>query len=288
MTGFGSGRASAGAEEVTVELRAVNGKFGEVKPRFPRELLSLEGEAIRQVKERVSRGTVELTVRRGGTGAAQLEPRVDEALAALYAARFRALQQRLGLAGEVSIADVAGAEGVVTVTERAPDVEAAGRALTLAIDQAVRELVAMREREGAALHEDLRKRLAVVDELVDRLAAQAPASVEHYRVRLSERIRDLLGDTTVDAQRVAHEVALFADRSDVTEELTRLRSHLVQFRRLIDADEPAGRRLDFLVQEMNREVNTAGSKSQWSDSAALVVELKSELERIREQVQNVE
>jgi uncharacterized protein (TIGR00255 family) len=286
MTGFGSGRASAGSEEVTVELRSVNGKFGEVKPRLPRELLALEADAVRMVKERITRGNVELTVRRGDAGA--LEPRVDEELAGLYAARFRALQQRLGLPGELRVSDLIAAEGVVTMAERPPDVEAAGRALASAIAQALEQLVSMREREGAALGEDLRSRVATVEAVVDRLAAEAPAAVEHYRTRLAERIREILGEGAVDPQRLAHEVALFAERSDVAEELTRLRSHLVQFRRLLEAEEPAGRRMDFLVQEMNREVNTVGAKSQWAGSAALVVELKSELERIREQVQNVE
>ncbi len=289
MTGFGSGRASAGHEDLAVELRSVNGKFCEVKSRLPRELLALESAAVRRVKDRLARGGVDLTVRRGGGGGGgDLAPRIDEALAARYVESFRSLRDRLGLAGDVTIADVIGAEGVLSLEERTPDLEAAGEALAKALDDALDRLVAMREQEGRALREDLAARLQTIAGLVARVAAEAPLAVRQQHERIQQRVAELTGGLQIDPQRLAQEVALLAERSDIAEELTRLDSHLAQFHLLLDATEPVGRRMDFLVQELNREVNTIASKSQWASLAALAVDLKAEIERIREQVQNVE
>jgi len=288
MTGFGSGRAIVGTEEVAVEFRSVNGKFCDVKPRLPRELQALEAAAVRQVKERIARGAVDLFVHRSAADGGDLIPKVDEALADRYVEAFRALRDRLGLAGEVTLADVIGAEGVLSVEHRSPDLEAAEQALRAALDEALDRLVAMREREGRALRDDLAARLETIRGHVARVAEEAPAAVRQHQERIAQRVEELTGGIPLDPQRLAQEVALLAERSDVAEEITRMESHTAQFARLLEADEPAGRRMDFLVQEMLREVNTIGSKSQWAPIAALVVELKAEIERIREQVQNVE
>lgn len=287
MTGFGSGRASVGPEDLAVEIRSVNGKFCEVKARLPRELAALESGAVRAVKERIARGGVDLSVRRG-SGRAELAPRIDEALAARYVESFRALRDRFGLAGDVAIADLVGAEGVVVLEERAPDLDAAEQALQAALAEALDRLIAMREEEGRALRADLAGRLAKVRALVARVAEEAPAAVRSHQERIAQRVEELTGGVPLDPDRLAQEVALLAERSDVAEELTRLDSHLAQFEGMLDADEPVGRRMDFLVQELNREVNTIASKSQWAPIASLAVELKAEIERIREQVQNVE
>jgi uncharacterized protein (TIGR00255 family) len=287
MTGFGAGRAAHGGEEIDVEARSVNHKFCEVKVRLPRELGALELEISRSVKERLARGGVEVTVRRAPGGGA-LAPRVDLALAGEYARAFREIRDGLGLAGEVSLQDVLGAEGVVTLEERAVDVEAARGAIAAALAGALDALGAMRAREGEALARDLDGRLTQIDALVERVEALAPQSIEHYRTRLHERVADVARGFTADPARLAQEVALFADRMDVTEEITRLRSHVSQTRALVASDEPAGRKMEFLVQEMHREANTIGSKSQSADIANVVVALKAEIERMREQVQNVE
>jgi uncharacterized protein (TIGR00255 family) len=287
MTGFGSGRGESGGEDVTVEVRAVNHKFCEVKVRLPRELAALETELARLVKERLARGGVEVAVRRG-TGRGALAPRVDAALATEYALAFREAGQRLGLPGEVTLGQVLAAEGVVTLEERAADLEAARAAATQALGRALDSLAAMRQHEGEALARDLEARLRTLEDWLARVAAAAPQSVEQQRARLQERVDELARGHVVDAARLATEVALFADRVDVAEELTRLRSHLSQMRALVAGREPAGRKMEFLVQEMHREVNTVGSKSQSAEIAAGVVEMKAEIERIREQVQNVE
>ena len=287
MTGFGSGRGESAGEELAVEIRAVNHKFCDVKVRLPRELAALEVDLVRQVKERLTRGGIEVSVRRE-TARGAVSPRVDAALAAEYALAFREAGQRLGLPGEVTLAQVLAADGVVTLEERAADLEAARAAAAQALGRALDSLTAMRQREGEALGRDLEGRLRTLESWLARVAAAAPLSIEQQRGRLEERVQELARGHVVDAARLATEVALFADRVDVAEELTRLRSHLAQMRALVGGREPAGRKMEFLVQEMHREVNTVGAKSQSVEISAGVVEMKAEIERMREQVQNVE
>ncbi|MBS1109410.1 MAG: hypothetical protein H6Q88_1402 [Anaeromyxobacteraceae bacterium] len=287
MTGFGAGKGGAAGEVVEAEVRSVNHKFCEVKARLSREMASLETELVRQVKDRLARGGIEFSLRRTSARGA-LSPRVDTELAAEYARAFEEVRARLGLTGQVSLSEVLAADGVVTLEERAVDLESARAAGSAALALALDALVAMREREGAALARDLEMRLAVVEGIAARLAELSPRSVEDYRARLHERVAELSRGLAPDPARLATEVALFADRTDVTEELTRLASHVGQMRGLLASGEPAGRKMDFLVQEMHREANTVGSKSQSAEAAAAVVSLKAEIERMREQVQNVE
>ena len=287
MTGFGAGKGGAASEVVEAEIRSVNHKFCEVKARLSREMASLETELVRQVKDRLARGGIEFSLRRTSARGA-LSPRVDTELAAEYARAFEEVRARLGLTGQVSLSEVLAADGVVTLEERAVDLESARAAGSAALALALDALVAMREREGTALARDLEMRLAVVEGIAARLAELSPRSVEDYRARLHERVAELSRGLAPDPARLATEVALFADRTDVTEELTRLASHVGQMRGLLASGEPAGRKMDFLVQEMHREANTVGSKSQSAEAAAAVVSLKAEIERMREQVQNVE
>lgn len=287
MTGFGAGRGQGGGEEIDVEVRSVNHKFCEVKARLPRELAALESEMVRMVKDRLARGGIEVTVRRSAARGA-LSPRVDHLLASEYARAFADLRERLRLPGEVTLADVLSAEGVVGLEERAADLETIRAAAGQALSQALGALASMREREGGALARDIEGRLQTVEALVVRVEALAPQSIEYYRARLDERIQELTRGLAPDPVRLATEVALFADRMDVTEEMTRLSSHVAQMRSLMAGGEPSGRKMDFLVQEMHREANTIGSKSQSAEIAAAVVSLKAEIERMREQVQNVE
>jgi len=290
MTGFGTGRGKAGEEEVAVEVRSVNGKFCEVKVRLPRELAALEAELVKQVKARLNRGTIELSVKRlGGGDGSTVVPRVDLALAQAYATLHEQLARELALpASKPSVSELLAAEGVLTLEERPADLLQAQAAMNAALDGALGELEAMREREGKALAEDLLARASHLREHAAQIHAELPKIVAAYRERLTARIQELLGAQPVDPARIAQEVALYADKSDVAEELTRMGSHLDQFEKLVLEDGPAGRRMEFLVQELGREVNTTGSKSQSADIAGTVVALKAELERIREQVLNVE
>jgi uncharacterized protein (TIGR00255 family) len=289
MTGFGAGRAKQGEEEISVEIRSVNGKFCEVKARLPRELMAFEVALVNQVKTRLARGGVDVYVRRlGGAGRSTLAPRADIALAKEYAQIYTQLGRDLGAPGGIPLAQILQAEGVITLEERPANPEDASQALTAAATLALDELVKMREQEGKALAEDLLARASLLRENAHHIAEKAPDMVAHYRDRLAIRVKELSQGIAVDPARLAQEVALFADRCDIAEELTRLSSHLDQFERLVLGDEPAGRRMEFLVQEMGREVNTTGSKSQSADIATTVVGLKAELERIKEQVANVE
>jgi uncharacterized protein (TIGR00255 family) len=288
MTGFGAGRGEAGDEAISVELRSVNGKFCEVKPRVPRELAALEPELVKTIKGRISRGVVDAFVRREAGGGRGSVPRADLVLAGAYAKAFRDLKESLGLAGEPSVEDLAAMEGVISIGDSAPDAEAAASALQQALSGAIDALDQMRRREGEALARDLAARLDAIEKGAREVSRLAPLQVDAVRERLSARIAELTRGVSLDPARLVQEVAVFADRTDVTEELTRLASHLAQARELIASQAPAGRKLEFLVQELNREINTIGSKSQHAGIAATVVELKAELERIREQVQNVE
>jgi uncharacterized protein (TIGR00255 family) len=287
MTGFGAGKGSAGDEEIAVEIRSVNHKYCEVKARLPRELGALEVEVARVVKERLARGGVEITARRGGNHGS-VTPRGDAHLAEAYARAFAEIQARLSLPGGATLADVLAADGVIRLEERELNADMAREALLRALDRAMEALLSMREKEGEALARDLSTRLTQVEEIVARVRTLVPRSVEHHRARLDERITELTRGIPLDPSRLAQEVALFADRTDVTEEITRLGSHVAQVRSLLAVREPAGRKLDFIVQEMHREANTIGSKSQSAEVVAEVVSLKAEIERMREQVQNVE
>jgi uncharacterized protein (TIGR00255 family) len=287
MTGFGSGRGAAAGEEVVVEVRSVNHKFCEVKIRLPRELSALETDIGRVVKDKLARGGVEVTVRRAGPGGS-MAPRVDAALAEAYARAYAEVAARLGLHGQVSLSDIIAAEGVIRLDDRDADLDAARGATERALGQALDALLSMRVREGEALRRDLEARLTTVEALVVRVEILAPLAVEHHRARLSDRVQELTRGVQLEPARLAQEIALLAERTDVAEEVTRLRSHVAQARQLLGSGEPAGRKLDFLVQEMHREGNTIGSKSQHAEISGVVVSLKAEIERMREQVQNVE
>lgn len=288
MTGFGSGTATSGSESLTVELRSVNHKFCEVKARTPRELAAQETVIQKVVKDRLARGSIDVSVRRSQRTATGVVPTIDLALAQEFRRAFDTVGNALGLADDIRLHDVIMQPGVIRLEEPQMNVEEASKALELALAGAIEALIVMRSTEGAALKADLKARLDLVAKTVGELKTLAPTVVEEYRVRLKERVAELARDIAVDPQRLAQEVAIFAERTDVAEEMTRLDSHVQQFNALLDSPEPSGRKMDFLVQEMHREVNTTGSKSQSVGISSRVVLLKAELERIREQVQNVE
>jgi len=288
MTGFGTGRSRAGDEELSVEVRAVNHKHLEVKVRLPRELAALEAAVVKAVRSRCARGAVDVAVRRSASTVTGAVPTVDAAMARAWREALRTVARAAELADTPTASQIASQPGVVRMEEPVTDLALAEGSLERALTEALDALVAARVREGRALEADLSARLERVATLAAEVAALAPRTVETYRARLQERVADLLKGAPVDEARLVQEVALFAERTDVAEEATRLQAHLAAFRSFLASSEPAGRKMDFLVQEMHREVNTTGSKSQSTDISTRIVELKAELERIREQVQNVE
>lgn len=288
MTGYGRAEVRGERSAVTVEARSLNHRYLEVSLRLPRTLAAREPDVRRLVQGRFARGRFDLTValRRltGGSGSV----RVDLALAREYLARARELARACQLDGELPLAHLLQCPGVLVVEEPEGEEGEGGPLLKEAVDQALTELGRMREAEGAALAADLETRLGALETWIAEAAALAPLVAAHQRERLLARVRDLLGAVLVDETRVAQEAALWAAKADVAEELARLGSHLAQARGLVARGGPVGRALDFLVQEMQREVNTIAAKADDGEITRRCLSARAELERLREQIQNVE
>jgi uncharacterized protein (TIGR00255 family) len=288
MTGYGKAELSTGTGRVVVEIRSVNHRYGEMTIKMPRTWLALENEVKKCVSARIKRGKVDVFIQRETGGGGANLPQVNLPLARAYLAALLKLKEDLGLDEPVTLAQVIAQKDVLASGEAEVEAEELQEELMSVVSAAVDSLEAMRAREGEALLSDIRQRRELLASLIERIAARAPQVPAEYAVRLQERIAQLLRETAVDEGRLAQEVALMADRSDVTEELVRFRSHLGQLDAALRLGEPVGRKLDFLLQELNREANTIGSKANDAEVAAAVVALKAELEKIREQVQNIE
>lgn len=289
MTGYGRAEAQTASGRFTVEMRSVNHRFGEVLVRLPRDLAPLEDRVRAVVQARVLRGRVEVTVMREDRATRTKTVRADVDLATAYAQALRELASVLRIREGMTLAQVAALPDVIRVEETREDLDTLWPPLASALEEATADLVEMRESEGRRLAEDLETRLLHVEELAQGVEARSRGAVGEFVTRLRERIAALLGEVPVDENRLAAEVAIFAERSDVSEEVTRLRSHVAQFRQdLRDAEGAVGRRLEFVLQEMGREVNTTGAKANDLDITRAVIAMKGELESMREQIQNVE
>ena len=288
MTGFGRGSAVTDAWRATVEIGAVNRKQAEVVVQAPRELAELESRVRKAALAVVSRGRVQISINLERAEGAAAAIRVDAALARAFHQAFAEIGRAVGEAVSPTAADYLRQQGIVSAGESAVDAEEAWKAIEPALADALAALAAMRETEGGHLKEDFLARLETLAGFARRIAAEAPARPVRQRELLMKRLRDAGLDLDPADERVVRELALFADRCDVSEELTRLDSHFAKFREYLDASEPPGRALDFLCQEMFREFNTIGSKANDAGIAQTIVEAKTELEKIREQVQNVE
>ena len=288
MTGYGRGEAARGGAKFTVEISTVNRKQAELSLYLPRELDALESRARDEINAKVSRGRIAARVQWTAKSGDRAQVEIDRNLAKEYAKEYRKLGTDLKLGGEVSLDTILRAPGVLQTSEEELDVESLWTPLRTAVRAALKELLAMRAREGANLKKDLQKRIDALQKSVKAVKRQAPKTVRRHREALLDRLNQSGLDLKLDDERVLKEVALFADRIDITEELTRLESHFGQFADYAKSKGPVGRTLDFLSQEMNREVNTIGSKANDPVISRLVVAMKSELEKFREQVQNVE
>ena len=288
MTGYGRGEAARGGAKFTVEISTVNRKQAELSLYLPRELDALESRARDEINAKVSRGRIAARVQWTAKSGDRAQVEIDRNLAKEYAKEYRKLATDLKLGGEVSLDTVLRAPGVLQTSEEELDVESLWTPLRTALRAALKQLLAMRAREGANLKKDLYKRIDALQKSVKAVKRQAPKTVRRHREALQDRLNQSGLDLKLDDERVLKEVALFADRIDIAEELTRLESHFGQFADYAKSKGPVGRTLDFLSQEMNREVNTIGSKANDPLISRLVVAMKSELEKFREQVQNVE
>ena len=290
MTGYGRGECAQDGFKVTVELSSVNRKQTEISVYLPRELEALESRIRDEINRRVARGRLTVKVSmHAADGSSTGRVRLNVPLAKAYARELNRLAKELKLTGAVTIETLLRAPGVLQTDEELTDAETFWPAVEKSLNKGLDALVKMREREGTHLTRDLQKRIAIVEKSVERVHKQAPEVVKRFQEQLRERIRNAgLEMPGVDDERLLKEVVYFADRSDISEEVTRLQSHFQQFEDCLKSREPVGRTLDFLAQEMNREVNTIGSKANDALISREVVTLKAELEKFREQVQNVE
>ena len=288
MTGYGKGESAYGGGRIIVELRSVNHRYGEISVKLPRALMPFENEIKKRVAERLSRGKIDVFIQMEGAGSLGV-PTANLPLARSYFRAFTGIREALGLSDEVSLELVASQRDVIAVAAEAEAaLEEIPQELLAALDEGISRVDEMRTFEGESLLADFQRRREFLSEQIGRVAQRAPSVVAEYAARLKERIQLLTSDSGLPEERIALEVALLADKCDITEELVRLESHLRQFDETLQRGEPVGRKLDFLLQEINREVNTVGSKANDAEIAACVVELKGELEKIREQVQNIE
>ena len=289
MTGYGRAQMPVDGMNITVEIKSVNHRYLDLSFRMPRHISFAEDTLRTALNDSLSRGHVDVYVNYRNTRSDAKEVRIDTALLGAYLKSVKAAAAELREENDMTLSNALRLPDVTDIVEADEDDEAVKALTKEAVDKAIAELITARRGEGERLANDLTERLATVDELRGKIETRAPMVVEEYRIKLNERIEAMLGGTgEVDAQRLATEVALFADKASIDEELVRLKSHTAQARELLSQSEAAGRRLDFVVQEMNREFNTIGSKANDAEIAKLVILGKAELEKIREQVQNIE
>ena len=289
MTGFGRAECQDGDYSYKAEVRSVNNRFIEINTRLPKAFLDLELPLKKLVKSHCARGSINVTITlanaNGNPGDWEIKPNLP--LASQYVEALKEIQTSLGLEGKVNIDSIIGLREIIKVEPVTIDPAKESLLLNIA-ESALASLQKMREEEGKYLQNDLSERIDTIEKHAEQIKTRQPEIIQEYKARLKEKIKLLNDGIEIDESRLAQETAILADRCDITEEITRFVSHLKQFRKLFESTEPMGRKLEFITQEINREVNTMGSKSSDSQVANLVIEIKSALEKIREQLQNIE
>ena len=288
MTGYGRAQQVLHGREITVEIKSVNSRYFEYNSRIPRAYSWVDDRLKKQLSAAIARGKTELSLTVNEVEGAGAEIRINEPLAQEYLNALRTLAQTLSVKDDVTVNTLVRFSDIFTVEKAQMDEEEVLCDITSVAQQAIDAFRAMRQTEGEKLEEDVLSRLCRIEEMVNEVERLAEGRVENYTQRLYEKLRVLLEDRTVDDARVLTEAAIFADKTAVDEETVRLHSHIRQYREILSAGGPVGRKLDFLTQELNRETNTIGSKTQDLAVTRLVVEIKSEIEKIREQIQNIE
>lgn len=288
MTGYGRCEIEANDRKVTVEMNAINHRYCDLNIRMPRTLAALEEQVRNYMKQNVARGKFDISIFCYSQAQEDLEILVNETMANSYLESLKQLGERFGLDNDVKLSHLMAMNELITIQKKTGDVETVSQALGQALEGALAELMQMRLKEGEALKEDLLFKAEKLEALVEEVNERSPEVVKDYKFKLEARLEALLSETPIDENRMAAELALFADKCAIDEELTRLRSHILQLQDILQAGGVIGRKLDFLMQEMNREVNTIGSKANDYEITKYVVELKTEIEKIREQVQNIE
>ncbi len=288
MTGYGSAKGSCAGMNIGIEIRSVNNRYLDCSVRLPRNFLFAEDAIKSRVQAFISRGKVDVFVSVENDGTDEVTVRVNEPLARSYAEAVHAVSDKLGLSESISAYDICRLPDVLSVEKQDLDTDALTAAFTEIADAALREHDRMRTREGQKLSDDITGRLETVEAYVGDIEKRSPETVAQYREKLYRKMCEVLESTAVDEQRILLEAGIFADKVAVDEETVRLRSHVSQMRGMLKTGSPIGRKMDFLTQEFNRESNTIGSKCSDPEITKVVIELKSEIEKIREQVQNIE
>ena len=288
MTGYGRAEALVDGRNILVEIRSVNHRYFEFSCRVPRAYGFLESRLKTYLQGKLSRGKVDVNVNIQTVQGKDANVLVNQELAQSYVQALRQLKEPLGLEDDLSLSVIARFSDLFTVSKQPEDEDAVWAQVQQVADEAAARFVQMREAEGESMRRDVESRLDVILHAVGQIEEQSPKTVEEYRAKLYHKISEVLGNTQIDEQRILTEAAIYAEKIAVAEETVRLRSHVGQFRSILEQGGPVGRKLDFLIQEFNREANTIGSKAQDLAVARLVVEIKSEIEKIREQIQNIE
>jgi uncharacterized protein (TIGR00255 family) len=288
MTGFGRGENSQDGKEFTVEIKTVNHRYSDIFVKMPRQIGFLEDKVRELVAKAVSRGKIDVYITYNNYSDDARVVTLDEGLAKTYISATESLRDKFSLKDDITVSLISRYPDVLKVEQAKEDEELLWSTLKEAVLKALDALVKMREIEGEGLKNVLLDRADYIDSIVAEIAKRAPEIPKEYQLKLTARIKELLDQQTIDENRLATEVAVFADRCSIDEELVRLTSHIGQLREALSVDQPVGRKLDFLVQEMNREINTIGSKANDLSITKNVVEVKSEIEKIREQIQNIE
>ena len=288
MTGYGSAKGTVEDLEIRVELKSVNNRYLDTSVRLPRSFLFAEEMVKSHVQKHISRGKVDVFINVDSSAAGDMTVKVNEALLKGYVDAIRHIAVEYDLSDDLTAQSVSRFPDVLTVEKKDLDAEAISAGMEKIVEEALKDFDAMRTREGEKLRDDVLTRLGTIRGLVETVEEKAPETVASYRRRLEQKMAEVLGTAGIDENRILAEAAIFADHIAVDEETVRLRSHMAQLTGMINGNSPTGRKIDFLIQEFNREANTIGSKCQNSEIAHVVVDLKSEIEKIREQIQNIE
>jgi uncharacterized protein (TIGR00255 family) len=288
MTGFGRSEGEITLGKVFVETRSVNHRYCDINVKLPKRLAAFENRIKELIRSLVSRGRIDISVRLDSTGEEKIQFNIDFHLAEQYYQALQSLKEKLQLKDKITLELLAGAKDLITAREEAADLEPYWQEIVPILKQSFQDMDHMKRLEGEVLTKDFRHRLERIARQLKDIKERYPSLLDTYFNRLSDRLRSLLGDMEVDPNRLQQEIAILAERTDITEEIVRVESHLSQFLTLLETNEPVGRKMDFLLQEINREVNTVSAKANDAETSQRVVEIKGELEKIREQVQNIE
>lgn len=288
MTGFGRSKLEKNNRIYTVEIKSVNHKYTDISVKLPRTLSYLEEKIKKEITSSISRGKIDVFITFENYSDEGKEIIVNRDLVKKYVEEFSKIAEENNLSMNIPVTEITKLPDVLTLKSSDDDEDIIEQELLECINQAIENFVSMREIEGNKIKEDLLRRIRIIEEIVEKISANSTGLVEEYVVKLEERIKEILKTNVVDEGRLALETVIYADKCSVEEELTRLRSHINQFRSIAQEEKPIGKKIDFLIQEMNREINTTGSKSGSLEITNLVVEAKTQLEDIREQIQNIE